>query len=278
MQPTFSQIKSKAKESLKSRWPAAVAISAVLLSMWLLDIILEYILMSVFRVDAVWTVIDPTTLPHYSIVASICITVFSAVYGLFLVVPFFMGVLRWFWKISNGEEAGLQTVFYYFSSARLFFKTVFLAFLLFLSVILGALFCFVPFIMISLLTKPEFYALFGAGMPIWTSGLFSLAQTFEIAGLFLFICWIARYSLFFVPLFENEQMSAVKIISESVKLTKGKLIRMVGFAFSFVGWLLLCVFLLPALFVIPFALSSLIEYAKEEQKFKKQAPDFFTGI
>ncbi len=278
MQPTFSQLKSKAKESLKSRWPVAVAISAVLLSMWLLDIILEYILMSVFRVDAVWTVIDPTTLPHYSIVASLCITVFSAVYGLFLFVPFFIGVLRWFWKISNGEEAELQTVFYYFSSSRLFFKTVLLAFLLFLFVILGALVCFVPFIIISLLTKPEFYALFGTEMPIWTSGLFSLAQMFEIAGLFLFICWIARYALFFVPFFENEQMSAVKIIRESVKLTRGKLIRMVGFIFSFIGWLLLCVFLLPALFVIPFALSSLVEYAKEEQKFKKQAPNFFTGI
>ena len=278
MQPTFSQLKSKAKESLKSRWPAAVAITAVLLSIGLLDVILEYILMSVFRVDAVWTVIDPTTLPHYSIVASFCITVFSAVYGLFLSVPFFMGALRWFWKISHGEQADLQTVFYYFSSARLFFKTVFLAFLLLLFVILGALVCFIPSIMISLLTKPEFYALFGLGMPIWTSGLFSLAQTFEIVGLFLFICWIARYSLFFVPLFENEQMSAMKIISESVKLTKGKLIRMVGFAFSFIGWLLLCIFLLPALFVIPFALSSLIEYAKEEQKFKAQAPNFFTGI
>lgn len=278
MQPTFSQLKSKAKESLKSKWPVAVAITAVLLSIGLLDILFEYILMSVFRVDAVWTVVDPTTLPHYSIVASFCITVFSAVYGLFLFVPFSMGVLRWFWKNSHGEEVELQTVFYYFSSARLFFKTVLLASLLFLLIILGALICFVPFIMISLLTKPEFYALFGTGMPVWTSGLFSLAQTFEIAGLFLFVCWVARYALFFVPFFENEQMSVAKIISESVKLTKGKLIRMIGFLFSFIGWILLCFILLPALFVIPFALSSLVEYAKEEQRFKAQTPNFSTEI
>jgi uncharacterized membrane protein len=180
--------------------------------------------------------------------------------------------------IKGGMDEPPATVFYYFSSARLFFKTVLLASLLFLLIILGALICFIPFIMISLLTKPEFYALFGTGMPVWTSGLFSLAQTFEIAGLFLFVCWVARYALFFVPFFENEQMSVAKIISESVKLTKGKLIRMIGFLFSFIGWILLCFILLPALFVIPFALSSLVEYAKEEQRFKAQTPNFSTEI
>ncbi len=271
MQTTLAQLKRNAKESLKGKWLMAVAVTMTVLSLSLLDVIFQHILMSVFRVDAVWSMLEPTTLPHYSRIAGFGITVFSAVYGLFLFVPFLMGVLRWFWENSNGKEPELNTVFYYFSSSKIFFKTVLLAFLLFLFAILGALLCFLPYVLMDLLTKPQFFLLFGCAMPVWVSGLFPLIQFFEIAGMVLFLCWIARYMLFFVPLFENEQLSAVKIVSESVKLTKGRLLRLVGFALSFVGWFLLCIFLLPAIFVIPYALASLVEYAKEEQRIAEES-------
>lgn len=278
MQPTFMQLKSKAKESLKGKWSVAIAASMTLVALSLLDIILQYILMSVFRVDAVWSVVEPTTVPHYSRIAGYGITVFSSLYSLFLFVPFAMGVLRWFWKNSHGEEVSLSEVFYYFSSGKRFFKTVYLAFLLFLCVCLGAVVCFLPYVMMVLLAKPQFYALFGAGMPLWVSSLFPLTQFFEVAGMFLFICWVARYMLFFVPFFADSEQSAVKIIAESVRLTKGKLIRLVGFIFSFLGWLILCVFVLPMVFVIPFALASVIEYGKEEQRFDRQKSSFGTWL
>lgn len=278
MQHTFKQIKDKAKETLRGNWPMAVAITATVLSLLLLDIILQYILMTVFRVDAVWSVISPTTLPHYSMVAGFGITAFSAAYSLFLFVPFLMGVLRWFWKNSRDENNSLSEVFYYFSSSKLFFKTVYIAFLLFLLVILGAVVCFIPYIIMNQLTKPEFYSLFGCGMPLWASGLFPLVQFFKLAGMILFLCWVTRYMLFFVPFFENEQAKVGAIISGSIALTKGRLLRLVGFVLSFIGWALLCLFLLPALFILPYTLAGLVEYAKSEQDFKRNFAPFSSGF
>ncbi len=269
MQPGFTEIKTSARQTLKSHWPEAIAISVTITALSLLDIILQAILTTVFRVDTVWSVLEPTELPKYSVVAGAGITVFSALYGLLLFTPFLFGALRWFWLLIYGKDCSIGDVFYYFSSGKLFLKTVALSFLLFLRMVLGAIVCFLPYAALNLMTKPELYNAFGYSMPVEISGFFPLAYFFELAGWFLFLFWCSRFALFFVALFEQPELSANAMITYSIGLTKGKLFRLVGFFFSFLGWLLLCVLVLPVLFVIPFALASLMVYGREELRFSK---------
>ncbi len=267
MQLGSTEIKVCAKQALKNHWPEAIAVSMTMVALSLLDVILQAILTTVFRVDTVWSVLEPTALPKYSVVAGAGITVFSSLYGLLLYTPFVFGVLRWFWMLIQGKNCAIGDVFYYFSSGKRFLKVVSVSFFLLLRVILGAIVCFLPYALCSLLTTPELYNAFGYSMPVIISGIFPLEYFFELAGSFLFLFWCSRYALFFVALFEQPELSANSMISYSVKLTKGKLFKLVGFVASFIGWFLLCILVLPMLFVVPFALASFAIYAREELRF-----------
>lgn len=267
MQPEYAEIKKFAKLALKSHWPEAIAISMTVVALSLLDVILQAILTTVFRVDTVWSVFEPTSFPKYSVAEGVGITAFSVLYGLLLFTPFTLGALRWFWMLAHGKDCSVRDVFYYFSSSRFFLKTVALSFLLFLRVVLGAVVCFLPYALLNVVITPELYNAFGVSMPVVISGIFPLVQFFKLAGGLLFVFWCFRYSLFFVALFNQPQMSANAMISYSVKITKGKLFRLTGFAVSFIGWLVLCILVLPLLFVVPFFMASLVIFAREEQRF-----------
>ena len=105
MRPTFGDIKTTALSSLKGRWSEAIAASMILVAVSLLNSFLQTILMQVFKVDAIWTFYSPMELPEYNTVASICISLFSALFSLLIVFPLFFGVLRWFWMITGEEKA-----------------------------------------------------------------------------------------------------------------------------------------------------------------------------
>ena len=269
MQPGYAEIKRMAKYTLKNKWPEAIAVAAMLISLGFLDIVMQGVLTTVFRVDVVWTVLDPASMPQHSIIASICITVFSMIYGLLVFLPFSIGALRWFWFTVHGEDCSMMDVFYYFTNPKRFFKAVFLVFLLSLRAILGAAICLIPYIIINLVVSPEIYNFFGYSMPVMVSGLFPLIPFFEIAGIVLFLFWCARYVLFFVPLFTEPEFSANKVIKQSIMLTKGKLFRFMGFLLGFLGWLILCLLMLPMIFVVPYGLASLMVYGREELRFSK---------
>lgn len=275
MQPGFTELKKNARYTLKQKWPEAIAVAMTLVALSLLDTIMQGILTTVFKVDTVWSVLEPTELPRYNIIAGVGITVFSLIYGLFVFQPFAIGVLRWFWLTVHGEDCKISEAFYYFSSAKLFFKTVLLSFFLSLRVILGAVVCLLPYLVVNLVTSPEVYNFFGYAMPISLSGLFPLASFFETAGLVMLMFWGARFALFFVPLFTEPELSAKAVLSRSVELTKGKLLRLVGFMFSFFGWALLCILVLPIIFVFPYMLASAVVYGREELRFSKLPKDSF---
>ena len=81
MQPNFYEIKAVAKKNLKTRWPEAIAAVGILIAVSCFDALFQAILMTIFKVDAVWTPFSPTELPSYSIAAGVAITVFSAIYN-----------------------------------------------------------------------------------------------------------------------------------------------------------------------------------------------------
>ena len=269
MQPTFTELKKTARATLKSKWPEAVVLSMMLVALLSLNILMQYVLMGIFRVDEVWSPLSPTTIPHYSAIAGICITLFSVVYDVLICLPFAIGVIRWFWLVIRGESSTLSGAFYYFSSGKLFFKTVFLSVFLFVRAILGVIVCFAPYVLLSALTNPKVYNLFGYTMPVFVSGLFPIVTFASVVCSFLLLCWVTRYTLFFVPLFTEPQLSANAVISKAVKLSKGKLLRLVGFLLSFIGWILLSIFILPLIFVVPYMIASITAYGSEEMRFSK---------
>lgn len=270
MQPNFYEIKAVAKKNLKTRWPEAIAAVGILIAVACLDALFQSVLMTIFKVDAVWTPFSPTELPSYSIAAGVAITVFSAIYNLAVVFPLSFGVLRWFWNISSASNHSLEEIFYYFSNTKELIKAIKISLGIFIRMVLGAVLCFLPGIILHYLTIPDIYNALGFAMPFWLEALNPLVSVFETLGLLLFALWVMRYSLFFVVLFSEPELSALDTIKKGARLSGGQALRLFGFLCSFFGWLLLCLLVVPIIFVAPYIFASFAVYGREEYRARKE--------
>lgn len=273
MQPTFTEIKSAARSSLKKRWPEAFAAVALLIAVVLLDMLSQNVLMTIFKVEAVWSFFAPTTLPRYNIAASVCISVFSAAFELFITLPLIFGIMRWFWLITGGSDKPSSTVFCFFSSTKDYGKAVAVSLKLFFRLIIGIIICFLPFAAAKLVTEPEIFDLFDAAMPLWLSGMGPVVRMIEALCFILFALWALRYGLFYAVMFTDPDAPSKSILKGSKRLIKGKKLRFIGFTLSFIGWILLGILIIPLFFVIPYIMSSYAVYGREEYRFfKRNAP------
>ena len=262
-QPSFSEIKKAAKNSLKHRWTEAIAVSLVLLATSLLDTVMQITLQTIFKVDTVWSPFTPTSVPFNSVIASVGITLFSAIFTLIIMLPLLFGTLRWFWLVTGGGDPGVGEVFHYFSSARSFFKALGISVSIFWRLVLGAVLCFAPYAIVSVLTNSEFYDFIGISMPTYMSSLYSIGTILETLGFFLLLLWISGYALFYVAMFSNPELSTRQTLKLTASLSKQNRMRFVGFFLSFLGWILFSFFMLPLLFFVPFFMSSLCIYGRE---------------
>ena len=269
MQPTFSEIKKAARGALKHCWPEAIIVSVVLIATLMLNTFMQLMLMSIFKVKEVWTPFTPTDLPLYSQFASVGITLFSAVFSFLVIFPLIFGVMRWFWAVTGGSSVGVGDIFYYFSSPKIFFKTLGLSIRLYIMLVIGAIVCFLPYILVGIATSPYLYDSLGVSMPIVMNGLLPLVSFFELFGFLAFLMWISMYLLCYTVIFAEPEISSGEIIRRTVKVTKGFRFNTVGFFFSFFGWLLLSLLAVPLIFTVPYLLASFAVYGREVYRASK---------
>lgn len=189
---------------------------------------------------------------------------FSALFSLLIVFPLFFGVLRWFWMITGEEKASLDGIFYYFSSGKLFFRALSVAFGVLWRVTVGAVICFIPLVIANLVSSPWIYSVFGYAMPIWMSGMYSMHSTIKFFCICLFILWSLRYSLFYAVALFSPGISVRAVFRRSIDMTRGNLLRFLGFVFSFIGWYFISILVLPIVFVIPYMLAAFSVYGHTE--------------
>lgn len=263
MQPTFSEIKAAAKSSLKHRWPEAIAVSLVLMATSLLSTVIQQVLMSVFRINVTWSLFTTEGIPAYSVAAGIGIIAFSVIFSLAVIVPLAFGVMRWFWLVTGGSDPTVGEIFHYFSSAKVFFKTLGLSVSLYWRIIVGTIVCFAPYIAVRVLTSPELYNRLGVTMPLVMDSLNSLASIFRVLGLIAVLLWMSIYLFCYAVVFTEPQLSVRGSIKRSIAVSKGFRFSSVCFLFSFFGWWLAGILVLPLLFTVPYVFASFAVYGRE---------------
>lgn len=269
MQPTFSELKKAAKSALKKHWIEAITICMLVLAVIFTDVCFQYTLMSVFTVDAVWSLMMPFALPDNGTVASMLISVFSSAYWLCVIMPLSLGALRWFWKITGGSDVGIKEAFYFFSSGKEFRRSLLLSVSVFLRLVLAAFIAYLPGMVAGMLSEPDVYAMAGLAMPLGLIGLSAVRNVLDLIGTVALLIWALRYVLFFPVFFEEPEMSVGEVLKGSVSLTAGGKIRFIAFSLSFILLYLACIFVVPAVFIIPFFFASLCIYGREEYRFYK---------
>lgn len=263
MQPTFSEIKSAGRSALRHRWPEAIAVSLIYMTTVLLNGIVQRLLMTVFKLTAIWSPFSATDISTVDKTASVGIALFSAALSLCLSYPLFFGTLRWFWLVSGGSDPSVGEIFHYFSSWRLFGSAVLLSLAVYILISVGALLLMAPSMIADKFTSPEFYASIGRKMPLFMESLHPIVVVLRALGFILLSVWSSGFLLSFAVLFSEPQLSVFAVIKRSLKITKGLKFNFVVFMFSFFGWILASLLIIPLVIAIPYFLSSLTVYGRE---------------
>lgn len=266
----MSQLRIRAKQgglkALSGAWVKSVMIFVILA---LLDVGLngfEQIYRSTFNI------------PYYTKdnfinvdIRSFIIKLVFAVVSLLVTVPILLGVLEWFWNLTEGKKTDVGDVFAWYGEGRLYLKSVLFGLNVGIRMLLwGVLTCGVPF---AMLIAGNYYA--SRVHPYGTALLATDVQRILIAallylfgflllvgGFLLFVFIVSRYIPALYLLIEDKTRKPSQVIRDSIKYSRSFRWEYTKFIASFIGWGIFCIFIFPALFAAPYFLSSLSLFTK----------------
>lgn len=205
----------------------------------------------------------------------------------FVYVPLFLGILRFIWRILFGADDNPVSVFYYFSKKALYKKTLKFFGLWLLRIVPLGILVSLPAILARIISLGMIFEHFKMAIPIWAANL-SYAYIFLSTIAFVIIL---LYSLKFymapVLLVADENMDAAEAIHMSTVISKKTSLEFLYLVFGFLGWILISMLVIPAIFVLPYFLTAYavhIRFAVAEYNMhikdsvKDDTPTFVTGV
>ncbi|MBR5486324.1 MAG: DUF975 family protein [Oscillospiraceae bacterium] len=279
-----SKVKKEAKHALSDYWAKAVAILLLLLAIMMFFTIMNSVLDMAAGVGGYLDIYRTADnflddFPNISII-SLVITGLLSLGMVVIMIPLCLGVKRWYYLLSDGYSDDLLSIFNFFASAKLLWRSVSLA------VLLGI--CKLAWTV--LLLAPAGGCAWGAWYftkhadteyaALYATLLIMLGIVLALVGLVMLAVQLNRYFLAEYYMVSQKDISAYKTISLSCKSTKGMRIRILAFKLSFVGWFALSIFVMPVLYVQPYYEMSSVLYARylietaernEKNKAKAQA-------
>lgn len=247
---SVNYVKHQAKTALNNKWPAAVAIGAILLSMLCLLIVVFSIFCTVFS--------------NYfgNAVSSFLSVIPLLLIGQFFSMPLVYGMLRWFWFTVQGASVPISEIFCYFSNGREYARAISLSFRVFCRVVAIIVLCYLPSIIITLVCQPEIYNFFGFPMPYFVSSLWGIGNMMEVFGAILSVILLLRYFAAPILMINNSDISPQEALHLSVIISKQANGKTFLFLLSFIGWAILSLLVLPLLYAAPYFLASYSVYCK----------------
>lgn len=264
------QIKREALKHLRdNNWGKAIAITIALLCVPIIHSLCNEFAAYLFHVNLTrlpssWLDLFEWMLDRVSNWPYFLFWIVSALLFWALTAPLSLGAIRWHLHASQGRSPAIEELFYYFSSRSLFVRSLSCSFQLFLRTALWGLVCFAPGIILTTVCS-ILGNVANSGIqqiPTWAVVGVSLSSLLFLGGWVLFIFLMLRYFAAQTAVAALES----KPVHTCIKLSILRMKKRKGSAFvlmlSFLGWALLCFFVIPALFVIPYFRMSRVTCAK----------------
>lgn len=180
----------------------------------------------------------------------------------FLLQPLYLGTLRFFWRSFSESTDEPITVFHYFSDSSLYKRALALVFRLTFRLLVRGLLFFAPAIITSVLSDSRIYDFFGMSMPNFSSALWIVSGFLKTLGA-LAVLWV-MLKCYLAPflLVADEQMEPDEALHMSKSISKGTVFDFVVLIICFIHWILLSLFVLPAIFTIPYMISAYLVHAR----------------
>lgn len=240
-------VRYQARETLKGNYVAAVFAFVILLlpvfAVIGLESIIEAVLVNLKLSEEQFEVMKIVLITPVIIVA----VVFSS--------PILTGFIRAFYQSALTRKINISDVFLYYSRYR-FQKTLLLNVSLMIRLLLPAVICGLPLFIYYYLCYTYMVSFVG------TTVFLDFAFILTVLSSILLALYSLRYFLVFILYFENEQAEIPELFRCSKRMMKAHGHEATSLIFSFAPWLLLCLTVLPILYVAPYMTQSLCIGAK----------------
>lgn len=259
------QIKKGARSALKGSRGKAAAIFMMCTGVWLLLASTESLLYQLFGYTG-YT--DIMLSPGYYLddvlnhqLGQILITSVVTLLGLFIYAPLLCGIVSWYHRLTGADSTAFGGIFRYFSSLRLFVRSLGLAVMFTVRSFLWLLlFMALPTAIVCFF---QWYS-FPVSSPLTVLVTFCRGAGWLLMGLFFFfyLVFIQRYFLAPYLLADKPGIRLNKAFQKSVRMMQGRCWELLSLRLSFFGWGLLSLLAVPALYAVPYYRASLSIYAR----------------
>lgn len=261
------KLKYNAKRALTKGWGSAIAILFLFLSVEILFSIVSTMSAYVMGVNGVFDILNTPEIflddiPDISFIAVVFNTILMVGY-IILTVPLKIGQDFWYYNLTAGTTMDVTSIFVCFASFRRFFRALALR----LNIYIRKLFWIL--VLYALPTVALFCGAFVLNRDNSFSNQEALIGTtlifcsVTLYGLFTIIACIIFQKYFLAPYYlYDDSISVRRAISLSIKASKGEKTIIFLYHFSFIGWYLLNVFIVPMLYTAPYIQTSRAMYAR----------------
>ena len=242
MLPSVGKIKKTAREILsKNHFAGIMASLPFVFSLAILFLI----------VDILFTVTN-TVIAVLSDTAILC----------FLIFPLVLGTFRFFSRWLDGVCDYPTAVFYYFSEASLYIKSLNFVFRIIIRLLLSFLLLSLPAITVGVFAASDVYEFFGLAIPLWTPLLSTISDLLFVLSFIVFIFVNVKYYLSPYLFIIDDSITPKKAMEMSIIISRRTQIDFIYLFFSAIGYIILSLFYLPLIFTMPFLVMTYLVHSK----------------
>ena len=178
--------------------------------------------------------------------------VLLAVMNIFVVLPMFLGLFRFFRRLMWNEKDNIISVFHYLGNKEVYKKAIKHCLVFILRLLSIGILVYLPSILIALLSSGQIYELLNVDMPEIFRSLAEAQTIITTISTAIFIFFALKYYLTPFLLVADEDMDIGEALYMSKVISRKSTLDFAGLFFGMSFWILVSVFLVPLPFTLPY--------------------------
>lgn len=225
-------VKNTAKTALKGNYSDSVAVCALYIFVWMVCTVCYEMAVSILG-------------PVLSFMFLILILIF-------FVIPLTLGLIYFTVRLVFGKNTEPIMMFKYFSTLKNFKRATSFAFLIVGNSLFAGILLFLPAFFADLIADGGIFKLFGAQIPLWTSGLSSISSVLKVLAVISLILVMLKFYLAPFLFVADENMSPAQALNVSKIISTVTKKNFIWLCLSLIWYILACVFVIPNIFIFPY--------------------------
>ena len=240
--PGSRPAKSNAKAFLKPMWSQSIAALGILCATVIMGICIKELLAG-FVSPAVGTAA-------------------LVLYTVFVTAPLVMGYIGWLWRATFLPDSACTEMFLPFSALHGYARTVGFVLALAVRLFVAYVVVMLPYAIAHMASSPRFYELVGGSMPVWAINIWIFEKFLKVVGIAAFVLLLLRHYLAPVIFVVGGNLTPAESFYLAKEVGNVSLSAFLQLLWGFLGWALLSLLALPALYTFPYFSFSFIFHCR----------------